>query len=180
MEDRIEKIADIFEKHFNYYGFNKTSVDDVAKELKISKKTIYKHFSSKEKIFYFIVSRIAKNYCVSMKNKLNLQSSFQIQFDTLIKQVFKTTRQWLKEGNDAFEFKYKYEIASLAFQDAYSELFKELIQKGVNAKEFNVQNIDITISFIKGIISEGMKLIHINPSLKIENDVIGSITKLLK
>jgi len=180
MEDKLEAIADIFEKHFNHYGFNKTSVDDVAKELKISKKTIYKHFNSKEKIFYFIVNRIATQYCISMKNKLNSTSSVQTQFDAIIKQVFETTRKWIKEGNDAFEFKYKYEISSLAFQDAYSELFKELLLKGVNTKEFNVQNIDLTISFIKGIISEGMKIIHLNPSQKIEIDVINSINKLLK
>jgi hypothetical protein len=67
----------------------------------------------------------------------------------------------------------------LFHSDPDSELFKELLEKGGNTKEFNMQNIEVTISFIKGIISEGMKIVHLNPSQKIENDGISSISKLL-
>ena len=58
--DTRERIADVFKKHFTYFGFKKTSVDEVAKELKISKKTIYQFFSSKE-----IKSRTRQGYSVT-------------------------------------------------------------------------------------------------------------------
>ena len=51
MDTRGEQIADVFKKYFHHYGFKKTSVDEVAAELHISKKTIYSYFESKEAIF---------------------------------------------------------------------------------------------------------------------------------
>jgi hypothetical protein len=93
--------------------------------------------------------------------------------------IFTETRKWLKQGNDAFEFKYKYEIAQLAFTDAYNEVIKRILQTGVDSEELNTSNIEITVRFINGIISESMKLISSNSNLDVEGDVISSIGKLI-
>lgn len=178
-DDKKEIIADAFQKHFNHFGFKKTSVDDISRELKISKKTIYQHFSSKEKVYYYIISRFANNNRDWMEKKLNKFNSTHEKIEQLIIMLFSHSRSWLKE-NDSFEFKNKYEIARLAFQEAYSRLIKKLITEGIEAKEFKPVNIDVTALFIQGIISESMKMLNSNPKLKIENDVIDSIFKLLK
>ena len=175
-----EQIADSFERHFNHHGFKKTSVEDVAKELKISKKTIYKTFDSKERIYYFIIKRIAKKYCQDMTKKLANEPSVLTKFANLITQIFVTSRKWIKTGNDAFEFKYKYEISEIAFQDAYSDLFNELLQKGIASGELTIDNVELTTNFIKGIISEAMKILHVTPELEIEADVIKSVKKLIQ
>jgi AcrR family transcriptional regulator len=46
MDDSPQKqaIAEAFKKHFQHFGFKKTSVDDISEELHISKKTIYQYF----------------------------------------------------------------------------------------------------------------------------------------
>ncbi|MCB0726666.1 MAG: TetR/AcrR family transcriptional regulator [Ignavibacteriae bacterium] len=44
------KILDHARKKFHAEGFYKTSMDEIAKDLHISKKTIYKHFPSKEEL----------------------------------------------------------------------------------------------------------------------------------
>jgi len=177
--DKKEQIADVFQKHFNHHGFKKTSVDEIAQELKISKKTIYKHFSSKEKIFYFIISKVAKKFSKDMEKKLSPFPTYIEKINQLTIMIFAETRKWLKEGNDAFEFKYKYEIAQLAFQDAYNEVFKRILQKGIESGEFNISNIEIIVRFINGIISESMKIITSNPELEVESDVISSVGKLI-
>ncbi len=57
----IERISGIFISE----GFSKVSMDELASSLKISKKTIYKNFASKEilieKIMLFIISKIEKS-----------------------------------------------------------------------------------------------------------------------
>lgn len=50
MSDEKEKILLGAQKIFLAEGFYKTPMDEIASHLKISKKTIYKHFSSKEEI----------------------------------------------------------------------------------------------------------------------------------
>ena len=178
-EMQKQQIAEVFQKHFNHYGFKKTSVDDIAQELKMSKKTIYKHFSSKEKIFYFIISKVAKKFSKSMEKKLEIYDSSREKISNLINMIFTESRKWLKEGNDAFEFKYKYDIAKMAFTDAYNELFTEIIEEGNRQNELSVKNATLTVRFINGIISESMKLLTANPDLEVETDVNESVQKLL-
>ncbi|WP_235838162.1 TetR/AcrR family transcriptional regulator [Clostridium tepidum] len=45
-----EKILDIASKNIELYGLKKFTIDNISKELKISKKTIYKYFKSKDEL----------------------------------------------------------------------------------------------------------------------------------
>jgi AcrR family transcriptional regulator len=180
MEDSIQKqaIADAFQKHFNHFGFKKTSVDDISAELHISKKTIYQHFSTKEEIFYYVVSQIARQYLHSMERNLAKFPTAQKKLSQLVRLIFAEAKKWLK-GNDAFEFRYKYEIAELAFKDAYSELMKQLLEQGIAAGEFPAAPLDLTVSMMQGMISESMRLVSANPDLDVEDHLIRSISKLV-
>jgi AcrR family transcriptional regulator len=173
-----DQLADCFEKHFNHFGFKKTSVDDVAKELKISKKTIYQFFTTKEEIFQYIVGRIAREYCLEIEHKLANIVSYHEKLSTLLKMIFSESRKWFI-NNDAFEVKHKYEIAVLAFQEAYRELIRQIIMNGNEAKEFNEVPVDITMRFINGLISESMKILYASPKINVEDDLIRAVFKLI-
>lgn len=65
MEDQDKIIARTEEKFFRD-GFYKTTMDEIASELRMSKKTIYKYFPSKDEL----VHAIAKFFMNKMKNKI--------------------------------------------------------------------------------------------------------------
>lgn len=65
MDDQTKIIEQIEEKLFKE-GFYKTTMDDVASELGMSKKTIYKFFPSKDDL----VMAIAKHFMNVMKSKI--------------------------------------------------------------------------------------------------------------
>jgi AcrR family transcriptional regulator len=65
MEEQ-NKIVELSEEKFFREGFHKTTMDEVAAELKMSKKTIYKFFPSKDDL----VNAIAKHFMNSVKNKI--------------------------------------------------------------------------------------------------------------
>ena len=174
-----EQIADVFQRHFNHFGFKKTSVDDISNEMKISKKTIYQHFSTKEEIFYYVVSRIAQQYMRSMNQKLEQYTTNQEKLSALVRMIFTEAKKWLKQ-NDAFEFRYKYEIGELAFKDAYSELLHELVRQGVESGEFAQSPSDFTTKLIQGMISESIRLVTANPDLDVEGELIEAINKLIR
>ncbi len=176
--DTKEKIADVFKKHFNYFGFKKTSVDEVAKELKVSKKTIYQFFTSKEKIFYYIVSRVAGGIKTGIDKDLQKYNTEIDRLRQLIIKIFSESKIWLK-NNDAFEFRYKYEIGSLAFKDAFEELLARIVKSGMENGEFKQSSPEIKVRFIEGIISEGMDIISKNPDQEVVVDVIDSVLKIL-
>ena len=65
MDDQTKIIEQIEDKLFKE-GFYKTTMDDVASELGMSKKTIYKFFPSKDEL----VMAIAKHFMNGMKTKI--------------------------------------------------------------------------------------------------------------
>jgi len=176
--DTIEKVAEAFKKHFNHFGFKKTSVDEVARELKISKKTIYQFFSSKEKIFYYIVSQVARGIRATMEKKLQKYHSERDQLEQLLKQIFAKSKTWLKK-NDAFEFRYKYQIGSLAFKDAFEELLEKIIKAGMEKGEFKKAPLKLKSRFIQGVISEGMDILAKDPKQNVVKEVIEATFKIL-
>ncbi len=181
MDESVQKeaIADSFQKHFNHFGFKKTSVDDISEELHISKKTIYQYFSTKEEIFYYVVSRVARQYLHRMEAELAALRSERKRLAQLIRLIFAEARKWLK-GNDAFEFRYKYEIAELAFKDAYSELIRTILKEGMRAGEFAKAPLDLTVSLIQGMVSESMRLVSANPDLEVEEHLVQAILKVVR
>ncbi|MBN3034648.1 MAG: TetR/AcrR family transcriptional regulator [Bacteroidales bacterium] len=179
MTDPRQRIADAFKRHFTHFGFRKTSVDEVAKELKMSKKTIYQFFSTKEKIFFFIISQAAQGYSRKMERDIREISGARGKLEELIRLIFRESRRWVREGNDAFEFKYKYEIASLAFRDAYSGLFERLLNEGIEEGVFRVSRPELTLQFIQGIFSEAMKVLQSDTESPVEDEVMESVRRLV-
>ena len=177
-QEKKKIIADAFKEHFQYYGYKKTTVDDIAKELHISKKTIYQYFSTKEKVFYFIISHIAKQYAKNIQQKLREEDTVQKKFMVLINIIFKESRKWLKK-NDAFEFKYKYELSAMVFLDAYALLIKELLVEGIKKGEFPEMNVELKVHFVQGILGQSLKLLSQNFKLDLEQETYDAIIKIL-
>jgi AcrR family transcriptional regulator len=175
---RKDQIADAFQRHFSHFGFQKTSIDQVSKELKISKKTVYQYFDTKEKIFYYIVHRIALDYCRKMERSLAKHRAVRAKISHLLDMIFSESKKWLR-ANDAFEFRYKHEIGELAFRDAYEDLLKRLIRSGMESGEFPRRDVDTTLNFIQGILGEAMKLLSKNPKSPVEEQAEQAIFRML-
>ena len=56
-----KQIIDSARKLFNTKGFKKVSMDEIAKEARVTKRTVYAYFSSKEKLFRFFINEEIKN-----------------------------------------------------------------------------------------------------------------------
>jgi AcrR family transcriptional regulator len=173
-----EIIADAFLRHFSHFGFKKTSIDQVSHELKISKKTVYQYFDTKEKIFYYVVHRIAREYCRKMELNLGKYRSAREKISRLLQMIFAESKKWLR-SNDAFEFRYKHEIGELAFRDAYGDLLRRLIQSGMECGEFPRRDVDATLGFIQGILGETMKALANNPKQSMDDQAEQAVLRVL-
>jgi TetR/AcrR family transcriptional repressor of mexJK operon len=174
-----DRIADCFEKHFSHFGFKKTSVDEVAGELRVSKKTIYQYFATKEEIYYFIIGKIARGFSNDLEAKLTGIPAYQEKLSALLKMICSETRCWLK-SKPSLEFKYQDDLELQAFQAAYTQLIRKLINDGNEAGEFAKIPVDITARFINGLISESIKVLSASPKINVEDDLIQAVFKLLR
>ncbi|MGE5432851.1 MAG: TetR/AcrR family transcriptional regulator [Syntrophomonadaceae bacterium] len=100
MEDK-EKILVFSRDKFFREGFYKTSMDELARELKMSKKTIYKYYPSKENLIEEVVDNLTKEYSQKISQVLerNIDAVSKIQelLGILSSLFLKISDQWLKD-----------------------------------------------------------------------------------
>ena len=56
-----EKIIEASRNLFHQFGFKKVSMDEIAKEAGVTKKTIYMYFNSKEELLKYFINEEIKN-----------------------------------------------------------------------------------------------------------------------
>lgn len=77
---------------FQKFGFEKTSIDDIARKAHKAKRTIYNHFNSKEELF-----------CLSVKNEINdIRTKLQQVVDVKSPWVLPQLREYLLLRVDLF------------------------------------------------------------------------------
>ncbi|MFC1891669.1 TetR/AcrR family transcriptional regulator [Thermodesulfobacteriota bacterium] len=76
-------------KCFHLYGFKKTTVDDIAVRTGVSKKTLYKHFSSKDDVIKAVIEQIMEPMALQVdsiiENKTPLSDALKAIFTTVQK-----------------------------------------------------------------------------------------------
>ena len=77
--EKKQEIANKFMEFFLKHGMVKTIVNDVSKELHMSKKTIYKYFKGgKQDCLYFIFSNIGQQARIIIEKEIiNLATSWE-------------------------------------------------------------------------------------------------------
>lgn len=70
-------ILDVASRVFSKYGYNKTSLDEIATEARIAKGTIYYYFTSKEDLFINVVSEKADSFIEEMQHNIEKKQSFE-------------------------------------------------------------------------------------------------------
>jgi len=69
-EDREARILNAAERLFLHYGFDKTTVSEIASEAGISKGAIYLHYTSKDELFEALIWRVVWTYSDEMIRRL--------------------------------------------------------------------------------------------------------------
>jgi AcrR family transcriptional regulator len=88
-----EKIIEFAQKKFFAEGFYKTTMAEIASDLRMSKKTIYKHFSSKEELVIETTSDFRKKMAAKIKIIFQNNDNAVIKFTKLINHLAKMTTQ---------------------------------------------------------------------------------------
>jgi AcrR family transcriptional regulator len=140
-------------KIFSYYGFKKTTMEEIAKSLKIGKSSVYYYFDSKEEIFEAVVLYEAN----ILRNELTTAiKSVESPIDKLKNYVFVRMKTFEKLSNyynaifdknlDHFDFiesiRVKYDREELA-------ILRLILYDGARKKIFNIANSEYTAMAIQ-------------------------------
>jgi AcrR family transcriptional regulator len=159
------------------YGFRRTAVEDVAKALRISKKTIYEYFPSKEAILEYALELAA------LQQRQRVESL--LTEPTALGRALRVTRTALADAREGFaqspglELVEPPEIQTRVNDRVYGPMIRDLLAQGVAAGEFEVADIDLTSRFVQAIGMEAVRQIHDDPASRPEEATVQAIRRLI-
>ncbi len=141
-----EAILDAARKLFSRYGFNKTTMEDIAKSVRKGKSTLYYYYKSKEDVILDLISRetslIFGKINNAIKNNISAYERLYTYFNVVTQEVDKVAslynicRLELKE-NFIIQKRLK-EI----YNDKQVEVIKNILIYGVDRREFQAISKD--------------------------------------
>jgi AcrR family transcriptional regulator len=174
-----QQIADAFERHVAQHGYDGTTLDDIARELKISKKTIYVHFESKRDIYAQVVERQARRMKTELAASVALLPTYAARVQEAVRSVLEVGRAHIA-ATEREEWLHEYEIAADAFRAANGELLRELVQSGMNAGEFRAGDAWLAERMVTAMVVEYLVLVHADPSLDRDAELLERIIGFIR
>jgi AcrR family transcriptional regulator len=171
-----------FLEYFFKHGMVKTIVNDVARDLHMSKKTIYKYFSGgKEECLYYIFHQIAKNALHDYLIKHPPSDTIQIQLQELLHFIYQTAVPYVLGNVADKEEDYLIEnlIVGRAFKDALQDQMIKLLEAGRQNNIFHFSDVNVAYSILYAMVSQSMELIHRAQENTIESQILVMIMKML-
>lgn len=81
-----EKILEAAHHRFLHYGYSKTTMNEIAGDLSMSKALLYYYFPDKSQLYVAVMKKVAGDYLKSLSDKINtfadLKEAFIFQIDT--------------------------------------------------------------------------------------------------
>lgn len=149
--DKKQQIVKGAEALFDKFGYIKTSLEDIAKEARLGKGTIYYYFESKEDIFLEVVKQHAEEFYCHWQEEILTKKSFAERFSTAI----------------SLPIKLVYEHAPILLE-AIKSLPPNYLQK---LDAFREENKHRAFSLLSDVVQYGIEHDEVEPGLDIERFV---------
>lgn len=173
-----EQIAETFERHVARFGYAKTTLDDVARELHISKKTIYVHFDGKRDIYGYIVERQAAAEQAKLRAMVAMLPNNRARAEALLKFVIGQARAHIAETSEA-EWLQEYEIAADAFAKANGDLLREIVSEGIATGEFATGDPDFAQRMIEAMVLKYVVMVNAEPEYDRDEELVERVLRFI-
>ncbi|PKL74478.1 MAG: hypothetical protein CVV27_20290, partial [Candidatus Melainabacteria bacterium HGW-Melainabacteria-1] len=163
-ESREARIREVGQRHFELYGYKKTTIDGIVREVGIAKGTFFLHFKDKESLLIAVYQQLSQQI---MTRFMQLQGeaggSPARQLESLIRFALEQFR--------AYPF-----FLRLQQLDPEFQLFRRILDLPDSSQE-----LDQGLAYLRGILRAGIEQGEFRPDLDIEHlpFVLGSLKFLL-
>lgn len=178
MSTTRQQIADVFARHVERFGYSKTTLDDVAREMHISKKTIYVHFDGKREIYRFIVERQAAQEKLRMRAMVAQMPTYRQKVETIVRFALSAGRAHIEETSEA-EWMQEFEVAADAFRTAHGDLTRELVSEGMAAGEFPAGDPELVEKMVGAMVIEYLLIVNHQPEYDRDDELMERILRFI-
>ena len=138
------------QKLFARFGFNKTTVDEIAAASHIAKSTLYHHFPSKEEIFRVVIERESQDLAKRIREAVEAADSPKEKLHAFV--VIRMSR--LRELTNFYSalreeylehYPFIEKIRKKDFEDEMN-MFQGILAEGVRENVFNLKDGDVELT----------------------------------
>ena len=169
MEININKKNEILKvagECFSRYGYEKTTLDDIAKLVGLNRCSIYYYYKNKESIYSEIISIEAKNFMERIKNKIIGINDCKQKIITFLKDRFKYIKETiiLHQLSEETTIKFKNMFINLIkiSREMEIEYLSEILQQGILNNEIKAFDDTKRIAALLIGIAESIKFRSLN------------------
>lgn len=173
-----DQIADVVEKHVTRFGYQKTTVDDLAAELGISKKTLYQHFDSKREMYGYLVDRLARQNRSEMAAALVELPTYRKKVRALVAMILTMARAHIVETDEA-DWRGEYEAAADAYREATGSLLQDLVRRGSEEGEFAVRDPALARRMVSAMFVEYTLMVREDPAYDRDEELQAGVARYL-
>lgn len=159
------------------YGFKRTAVEDVARALRISKKTIYEYFPSKDAMLEYALELAALQQCRRVESLLTETTALGRSLE--ITRIALADARAGFAANPGLDLAEPPELQTRVNDRVYGPMIRDLLQQGVAAGEFEVADVGLTSRFVQAIGMEAVRQIHDDPASRPEEATVLAIRRLV-
>lgn len=183
-DDVRQSLLDAAREIFSRYGYNKTTVDDIAKAARKGKSTFYYYYKSKEEIFQDVIEKEAQIF------KLNLIESISAEVGPIekIKNYISTRLNTFKnlinfysalrnENQEHFAF---IERTREKYDSEQVNIIKMILLEGIKNEIIELKDVDLASESL-AVILKGLEynLLFSSKNINIEEEKIDKILSMV-
>ena len=142
-----EKIIETATKIFSKFGIKKSTMDEIAKKIRMGKSTLYHYFKNKEEIFLTVVKResdiLKQNLLNAIKEVDNPKDKFKAYAITRMKNL-KELRNYYATLTDEYLSMYSFsEKIRKDFREFEFNTLKDIFDEGIKKGIFDIDNPEL-------------------------------------
>lgn len=173
-----EQIAEAFERQVARVGYVKANLDELSRELHISKKTIYVHFDGKRDIYSYIVEKQAAAEQARMRVTLSGLPDNRSKVEAILRFVIGSARAHIDETTET-EWLQEYEVAADAFAKAHGDLIREIVAEGIASGEFADGDAVLVQKMVAAMILEYVVMVNADPDYDRDQELVERVLRFI-
>ncbi len=142
IEEIRSHILDVAQKIFSHFGFDKTTMELIAKEARKGKSTLYYYFKNKEEIYAAVIEREGNYIQKELMKVINAGGDTYTLFKNYAKKRFEITKDVINYYNLVKDDYYKFFPVIHKYRKKHDEFelwaIKQMLLKGIDNNELNI------------------------------------------
>jgi AcrR family transcriptional regulator len=163
--NKEQQIIEAAQKRFGLYGADKTSMREIADDLKSSKASLYYYFPDKESLYRAVVEKEQNEFLEKISKKiLNIQEPEQLlrEYANSRMSCFRTLLNLSRLRLEVYpDLKPVFKDTIRLFKEKEKEIIIKIFAKGIRQRIFFIDDIDKTASLFLDLL-KGLRISVVN------------------